>query len=113
MPWTIGSVRIYVEKDSGWETTPRLSEINVLDSTQTIFHDAGRPSYTRSLQFVVFSGYFANILPLADGTLQPLTSDYGAEGDVMIRDLKPTRLQDIGRATRVHRVQMEVTKDGS
>lgn len=113
MPWTIGGVRIYTEKDSGWETTPRLPEINILDSTQTIFHDAGRPSYTRSLQFVVFSGYFANIIPLANGAVQALVSDFGAEGDVMIRSLKPTRLQDISRATRVHRVQMEITRDGS
>ncbi|GAH04230.1 unnamed protein product [marine sediment metagenome] len=112
MPWTIAGIRIYVEKDTGWETTPRLAEINILDSFQTIVHEAGRPSYTRSLGFVVFSGYFANIAPLADGVAHALVSDQGAEGDVFIKSLKPTRLLDISRVTVVTRVAMDLIKDG-
>ena len=109
MAWTLDGVRIYVEKDSGWEHSPRLGEINILDSNQTIIHDAGRPSYTRNITFVVFSGYHDNILPITDGAL---VSDQGAEGDVVVKNCSAERLQDIKRTTAVFRVTMNLIKDG-
>ena len=113
MSWTINGVRIYVEDDTDWQWTPRIGEINVLDSSETIVHHAGRPSYTRTLQFVVFSGYHANILTLPSGTAMPLVSDQGNQGDVIIKSVKAKRLLDISRVTPVYRVTMELLKDGS
>ena len=112
MAWTLNGVRVYVEKDTDWQLTPRIGEVNVLDSNQTIIHCAGRPSYTRSLTFVVFSGYQANILtlPLCSGI--PLVSDQGAQGDVIIKSLKADRLLDISRTTAVYRITCELIKDG-
>jgi len=112
--WFIESVRIYVEEDSGLLTTPRIGKIDVLDSNQTILHHAGRPSYTRTLTFVVFSGYHAAVLPLADGAAKTLTSyDETNEGDYIITSLKGKRLQDISRTTRVFRITMDLVKDGT
>jgi hypothetical protein len=112
MAWTLGGERIYVEKDSGWQTKPRIGKIEILDSEQTIIHRAGRPSYNRSIQFVVFSGYKDNILPLCSG-VQALVSDQGAEGNVHIESMQAERLRDISRTTPVFRVTMECIKDGS
>lgn len=112
MAWTIAGKRIFVEKDTGWQTQPRQGKIDVLDSNQTIIHGAGRPSYTRTLVFIVFSGYEADILPLADNTAKALISDQGAQGDVIITNLRGDRLQDIKRTTPVYRITMEITKSG-
>ena len=109
MAWTLDAVRIYVEKDSGWAHDPRIGEINILDSSQTIIHTAGRPSYTRDITFVVFSGYHASIIPITDGAL---VSDQGAEGDVIVKSCSAERLQDIKRTAAVFRVTMALVKDG-
>lgn len=109
MAWTLDGVRIYVEKDSGWDHAPRIGEINILDSSQTIIHTAGRPSYTRDIVFVVFSGYHASVLPITDGAL---VSDQGAEGDVVVKSCSAERLQDIKRTAAVFRVTMSLVKDG-
>lgn len=116
--WTLSGVRIYVEKDSGWQTAPRLGEINVLDSRQTILHCAGRPSYTRTLECVMFSGYHNLLLPLAQcsglaaTSGLPLLSDQGDEGGVIIKSLKADRLRDISRDTAVFRITLDLTKCG-
>ena len=109
MAWFLDGVRVYVEKDSGWDHAPRIGEINILDSSQTIIHTAGRPSYTRDIVFVVFSGYHASILPIVNG---PLVSDQGAEGDVVVKNMSAERLQDIKRSTAVFRVTCTLIKDG-
>lgn len=109
MAWYLDGHRIYVEKDSGWAHAPRIGEINILDSSQTIIHTAGRPSYTRDIVFVIFSGYHASILPITDGAL---VSDQGAEGDVVVKGCDAERLQDIKRTTAVFRVTMSLVKDG-
>jgi len=108
MAWYLGGVRIYVEKDSDWQVDPRLGMIDVLDSSQTIVHHAGRPSYLRSLTFVVFSGYQENILPLATGSGIPLVSDQGAQGNVIVKNFKADRILDISRITPVYRVTTEL-----
>jgi len=113
MAWTINGVTIHVEEDSDWKWTPRIGEINVLDSTQTLIHHAGRPSYTRTLQFVVFSGYQENILTLPSGQVVPLVSDLGAQGNVTIKSVSAKRLLDISRNTGVYRCTMEIIKSGS
>jgi len=115
MAWYIGGKRIYVEKDSGWQTTPRVGEVNVLDSNETILHCAGRPSYNRDITFVVFSGYFNTILPLAACSVSgiALVSDQGAEGNIVIKALKPDRLYDRSRTTPVYRVTMSCIKVGT
>ena len=109
MAWFLDGHRVYVEKDSGWAHDPRIGEVNILDSNQTIIHTAGRPSYTRDITFVVFSGYHANILPITDGAL---VSDQGAEGDVVVKSMSAERLQDIKRTTAVFRVTCSLVKDG-
>lgn len=119
--WYLGGYRIYVEKDSGWQTTPRLGEINVLDSQQTLLHDAGRPSYIRSLTFVVFSGYHESIIPLANNTVHSdgllLLSDQHpaapGEGYVYVKTMKADRLYDRSRLTAVYRVTVELIQKGS
>lgn len=113
MAWYLDGKRIYVEKDSGWIAERRSAFIEPLDSTQTTIHDSGRPSYRRTLQFVVFSGFHENILPLADGTYKPLLSDQGNEGNVYINTFEPERLHDISRETAVFRVTTELIKEGS
>jgi len=113
MAWTLDGQRIYVEKDTGWQLQPRIGEIDVLDSTETLYHYAGKPSPTRTLVFVVLSGYHTNIYPLADGTGKALVSDQGAEGSVIIKNIKADRLQDIKRADAVFRVTTELKKVGS
>jgi len=105
MAWYLNGVRIYVEEDTGWQHTPRLGEIDVLDSTQTIIHYAGRPSYTRQIVGVVFSGYHNNILPIVSGIL---LSDQGNEGMVIVKSCKGKRLQDIKRDTAVYRVTLDL-----
>jgi len=112
MAWTLDGVRIFVEKDTDWQTEPRLGENDVLDSTQTQLHYAGRPSYRRTLTFVVFSGYQANILPLADGVVKALVSDISAQGDVVVMSFKADRILDTSRDTAVYRVTAELVKDG-
>jgi len=120
MAWYLGGCRVYVEKDTGWQSNPRMGEIEVLDSKETIIHNAGRPSYARTLVFVVFSGYHNNILPLADNLVYPsgviLLSDQlpagNGEGKVHIKSLKAERLYDRSRTTAVFRVTSELIQDG-
>lgn len=117
MAWTLGGIRIYTEKDTGWQAEPRIGEIDVLDSNETILHCAGRPSYRRTITFVVFSGYHANIIPLASCLVYSggvaLISDQGAEGLVQIKSLKADRLFDTSRTTPVFRVTCELIQKGS
>lgn len=121
MAWYLGGERIYVEKDTGWTTNPRIGEVDVLDSKQTIIHNAGRPSHRRTIVFVVFSGYHDNILPLADNLVYPsgviLLSDQNpagvGEGKVHIKSMKGERLLDISRTTAVYRVTSELIQDGT
>ena len=110
MAWTLAGQRIYVEQDTAWQHTPRIGEVNVLDSEETILHYAGRPSYTRQIVFVVFSGYGTNILPITSGIL---VSDQCNEGQVVVKSCKGTRLFDTSRTTSVVRVTMELLKAGS
>ena len=112
MAWYIDGKRIYVTDDTGWEVVPRQGDINIIDSEQTIIHFGGRESYKRSLVFVVFSGYAANILTLPVDSAVPLISDQGAQGDVVIRNIKGKRMFDISRITAVMQVTMDITKDG-
>lgn len=112
MSWYLGGVRIYVEKDSGWIPKPRIGEINVLDSNQTILHYAGRESHIRQLQFVVFSGYSTQILPMVDGDSYELISDHGSQGNVIIKTMKADRLQALNYPEEVCRVTVELIKDG-
>ncbi len=112
MAWYIDGKRVYVTSDTGWQVVPRQGDINILNSSQTIVHFAGRESYKRALVFVVFSGYAANILTLPVDSAVPLISDQGAEGDVVIRSIKSKRMTDTSRTTPVMEVTMDVTKDG-
>lgn len=112
--WHLDDIRIYVEKDSGWKVDPRRGKIDVLDSTQTIVHCAGRPGYTRSIQFVVFSGYFNQILPMAElCSGVELCSDIGIQGYIIVDSFNPERLQALNHPNPVYRVTMECTKRGT
>ena len=110
MTWKLGGVRIYVEEDSGWKPTPRKATIELIDTVYSIIQTAGRQSHRRDLQFVVFSGYAASILPLAVEDTITLEDDDGNETDITIMNLTPTRLYDYnGRL--IHRVKVELLMD--
>lgn len=107
MTWRLNSVRIYVEDDSGWIPTPRKGLINILDSTTTNVHMAGREAHKRSITCVVFSGFYANILPVAALGTVTFEDDAGAETDVTVLDMAPERLYDF-HDKKVHRVKIEL-----
>jgi hypothetical protein len=112
MTWRLNGVRIYVEDDSGWQPNPRKGEINLLDTEYTIVHHAGRESHRRELGFVVFSGYYENILPLANMDSISLEDDEGATTDVTVISLTPERLYDY-LDRNIHRVKVELLQDDS
>ena len=107
MTWKLNGVRIYVEDDSGWIPTPRKGLINILNSTNTIVHQAGREAHTRSLTFVIFSGYYASILPITALGTVTLEDDSATETDVTVLDMKPERLYDY-LDRKIHRVKVEL-----
>lgn len=98
MAWTYGGVRIFTEKDSGKIPNPRIDEVNPLATTETTYvHTAGRDSYTRSLTVVVWEGNWSSLLALVDGAEHALVSDAGAEGDWVIMNIKPKRIQALNK----------------
>ena len=107
MTWRLNGVRIYVEDDSGWVPTPRKGLINILNSNNTIVHQAGREAHTRSLSFVVFSGYYASILPITAMGTVTLEDDSGTETDITVLDMKSERLYDY-HDRKVHKVKIEL-----
>jgi len=107
MTWKLGGIRIYVEDDSGWKATPRKGTIELLDTNYSILQTAGRESYRRELNFIVFSGYAVGILPLAVEDSVTLEDDEGNETTVSIMNLTPSRLYDY-KDRKVHRVKAEL-----
>ena len=107
MTWKLGGIRIYVEDDSGWKPTLRKDTINLLDTTSSILQTAGRESHRRDLQFVVFSGFANNILPLADDITVLFEDDDDLETTVSIMSMSPERLYDYNDR-KVHRVKVEL-----
>lgn len=110
MTHKINNVRIYVEKDSGWQYRPRKGTVELLDTDYSIIHTAGRPSYSRSITFVVFSGYATDILPVANMTSVNYEDIEGTVTAVSVMDFKSEKLYDyFGRD--IYRVSMELLKD--
>lgn len=107
MTWRLDGVRVYVEDDSGWKSTPRKGTIELLDTNYSILQTAGRASYRRDLQFVVFSGYAESILPMAALDSVTLEDDDGIETLISVMSLNPTRLYDY-HDRLVHRVKAEL-----
>ena len=107
MTWKLNGIRVYVEDDSGWNSTPRKGTIELLDTSYSIIQTAGRESYKRELSFVVFSGYVANILPLAVEDSITLEDDDGVITNVSIMGLNATRLYDYDDR-KVHRVKLDL-----
>ncbi len=96
--WKLDDTRIYVEKDSGWYCTPRKGTVELLDTEYSIIHTAGRPSYKRDLTFVVFSGYYTEILPKLSVDSVTLLETGGSTTSVSILEMRPERLYDyLGR----------------
>lgn len=94
MAWYLNGVRIYVEEDSNWTVEPRKGTIELLDTNYSIIHTAGRPSYDREVTFVVFSGYYASILPLVSSGTVTFTDDNDVQTNVTIMKAPATRLYD-------------------
>ena len=110
MDWKLGGVRIYVEEDSGWRSEPRRGTIDLLDTSSTIIHNAGTRSLQRDITFVVFSGYYASIMPLVAETSVVFEDDEGATANVVIMDdLSPSRLYDYFDR-KIHRVKTKLMK---
>lgn len=105
--WKLNNARIYVEKDSGWYCTPRKGTVELLDTSSSILHTAGRPSYRRDLSFVVFSGFASTILPLVSQDSITLEDDLGTSTTVSILDFKPERLYDY-KLREIHRCNITV-----
>ena len=109
--WSLGGVKIAVEKDSGDTVTPRLDEINPLGSALTTYlHYAGTEAKKRSITGVLFENYESAFIALIDGTAKALVSDQGAEGNYVILSLKPERVQDTKRDLPVTRVDIDLMK---
>jgi hypothetical protein len=110
MTWKLGGVRIYVEEDSGWKSEPRRGTIDLLDTDYTIIHDAGTRSLQRDITFVVFSGYYNDIMPLvASGTILFEDDDGTTTNVAIMNDLSPTRLYDYFDR-KIHRVKASLMK---
>ena len=107
MTWKLNGTRVYVEKDSGWISQARKGTIELIDTNSSILQTGGRQSYRRNLQFVVFTGYYNDIVPLeASGTIT-LEDDWGTVTNVSIMNMSPERLYDyLGRD--IHRVKVEL-----
>ncbi len=105
--WSLGNVTIHVDKDSGWQAKPRKGTVELLDTEYSVIHYAGRPSYARSLSFVVFSGYAEEVLPLLTEESVTLVEDSGASTSVTIMDLKGERLYDY-KLRDIYRVNVEL-----
>jgi hypothetical protein len=115
MTWKLGGNRIYVEKDSGWIPIPRKGQIDLLDTSYSILHTAGRESLKREITFVVFSGYESNILPLVDDTSVSFEDGDGDTYTVSIMD-KPNvsrvyNYRDSFDGTKVYRISMQLMLD--
>jgi hypothetical protein len=103
-------IRFIVNSDSEKPET-RLSEHIVLDGTESIIHNFGYGSGTRTLGGhlldngseypLLVSGYHA-------GTLYSLNSDQGVEGTYRIWSLSKKRIQDVKRSTPVLQIEMEL-----
>lgn len=110
MTYKINNTRIYVEKDSGWQYKPRKGTVELLDTNYSIIHTAGRPSYSRSITFVVFSGYANDILPIANMTSVNFEDSAGTVTAVSVMDFKPEKLYDYFNRD-IYRVSMELLVD--
>lgn len=107
MTWRLNSVRIYVEDDSGWNPTPRKGLINILNSNNTIVHQAGREAHKRSISFVVFSGYYNSILPITAMGTVVFEDDAGTQTNVTVLSMSAERLYDY-HDRKIHRVKVEL-----
>jgi hypothetical protein len=112
MTWKLDGVRIYVEEDSGWKSTARKGEINLLNTNYTIVHTLGRESYRRELQFVVFSGYYESILPIEAKSSVVFEDDDGVTTNVTVINMEPERLYSF-HDRKIHRVRVELMQDDS
>lgn len=115
--WKLGGIRIYVEEDTGWQVEPRKGTVELLDTNYSIVHTAGRKSMMRDITFVVFSGYYSDIVPLIDDTTTTF-EDYDGTVDTVTIMGKPsaTRIynyRDSTDGTKVFRVKMNLLKDES
>ena len=106
MTWKLNGVRVYVEDDSGWISSPRKGTIELLDTNYSIIQTAGRESYKRELSFVVFSGYATSILPLAVEDSITFEDDEGTSTNVSIMNLSATRLYSY-HDRKIHRVKAD------
>jgi len=111
--YKLNDVRIFVEKDSGWIVEPRKGTVELLDTDYSILHTAGRKSMTRNISFVVFSGYYTNIVPLVDDSSVTFEDDAGTDWTVTIMKESPERLynfRDYYDGTEVFRVSMDLMR---
>ncbi len=105
--WKLNETRVYMEKDSGWYCEPRKGTVELLDTSSSILHTAGRPSYRRDLTFVTFSGFSTDVLPLVDDDTVTLEDDLGNTTSVSILNFKPERLYDY-KLREIHRCNITV-----
>ncbi len=115
--WTLGGIRIIVQKDDEHPEV-RLSEHVVLDGQESIIHNFGYGSDTRTLSaHLLASGtdYRYNTLKAAfqNGTTMALVSDMGAQGNYKIWNLTRTRIYDISRPWPVYQIGLELKTVGS
>ena len=109
---TTGSTVIpYAVKEDSERPDTKLSEHIVLDGTESIIHNFGYGSGTRSLSGILLdngSDYTVLVSGYHNGTVFTLNSDQGSEGTYVIWTINKKRLQDISRTTPVLQVDLEL-----
>lgn len=115
MTWKIGGHRIYVEKDSGWQSNPRKGQIDLLDTAYSIIHVSGRESLTRKVTFVIFANYETNILPLVSTSIVTFEDSDGVVSNVTILKQPETdrlyNYRDTLDSTEIYRISMVLMLD--
>ena len=105
--WSYGGVDIYIFEDSGKEVEPRIDYVDPITSVLTTYiHQAGRESYTRTIEGWCIENY-DSLLAVVDGGEHTLISDQGSLGGWVTLSIKGERVQD-SRALPVVKVTMEL-----
>ena len=111
MASTLGGQTIYIDNDSDWQAVPNFGKIDPIGATTTVLHDAGIPSYTRTIGFwILANGVHDAILALvaARAAVNLTTKDDGSQGNVMIMEYSPRKIQALNYAYPIYYATAEL-----
>ena len=113
MASTLGGQTIYIDNDSDWQAVPNFGRIDPIGATTTVLHDAGIPSYTRQIGFwILANGVHDAILALAAAraAVNLTTNDDGNQGNVMITEYSPRKVQALNYAFPIYYATADLMK---